>query len=66
MQFSAFWQAVLNNEDKDEWWHRFDTPVSANDYTIVRQYSQWSPASLKIVLVDRVNWRLGKINKYPF
>ena len=26
---------------------------------IVRQYSEWRPASLKIVLVDRVDWRLG-------
>ena len=32
MRFAAFRQAMLNSEVNDEWWHRFDMPVSADDY----------------------------------
>ena len=56
MRLVAFLQAVLNSQDSDVDLTRQYPPMT----TTVRQYSQWRPASLKIILVDRVDWRLGK------
>ena len=64
MRFPTFWQAVLNNEDNAEWWHGFDMQVSADDYDCTPELyasSHWRPASLKIVLLDRVETRQIKL-----
>ena len=53
MRFPAFWQAVYEEMMNDDTAMTCQYPPMT---TILRQYSQWHPASLKIVLVDRVDW----------
>ena len=58
MRFPALWQAILNNEDKAD-----DTALTRQFRRRLRLYASIINVvqSLKIVLGDQKDWRLGNI-----